>query len=402
MKNPLLTLKTKGPWILGVSGGPDSMALLSMAYEAHLDIHVVHVNYQKRETAKEDEAIVERFCHQLGIPLTRVYAHHTHGNFQAWARNFRYQLMVDKAHEINAEGGMVGHHLMDDLETFELQKRRKSRVEWYGLKDQTYYQDLKLIRPLLHLSKEELIHYCLTNQIEYGMDESNQSLVYTRNRIRQELISLDESQLQVLLKEKEALNNHLSDQLKKYQRVLNVGQMDTQVFQTLSLEWPLFLYEWIRRHTGIYPLGLTYVQELTRQVNQSRSLRYVLNTDWVLLKHYGKISFIKTPKPYCVIVNQASNLVTENFELSLNQGELIPLSEEDFPLRVQNATGQEIIPMGHGTKKLSRWFIDHKISWDKRQTWPVIYNAKNELIFIHQCGFKKSVKSNNIRLFMLK
>lgn len=402
MKNPLLTHQLTGLWILGVSGGPDSMALLSMAHEAHLTIHVVHVNYQKRETAQRDEAIVVHYCQRHSIPYTLEYAKYEQGNFQAWARNIRYQVMVNKALELSATGCMVAHHLLDDLETFELQKSRKSLVEWYGLKVESDYAGVKILRPLLDVSKEELVAYCSQRKVEFGIDESNESLTYTRNRIRKELIKLDMDQQRSLLEEKNTLNEDRHELLFRYRPELNRREIHEEIYKEIIQAWPLFLFEWIRHQTSLYPLALSYVQELSRQLIQSQSLKISLNEQWILLKQYGVISLITTPQAYCVVLNQVDSLKTDNFELNSSMGERIELSLDDFPIHIQNASGQEEFPIINGTKKLSRWFIDHKIPWDKRQTWPVVYNAKNELIYIYKCGFKKSVKSNNITLFMLK
>ena len=66
MKN--LSQYSNQKWVLAVSGGPDSMALLDMAFKSNVEIIVVHVNYHKRESALRDQMIVQEYCAENNIP----------------------------------------------------------------------------------------------------------------------------------------------------------------------------------------------------------------------------------------------------------------------------------------------------------------------------------------------
>ena len=77
-------------WIIGVSGGPDSMALLDLAFRHGVNCVVVHVNYQKRDTAKRDQELVQLYCNKHNIECYVFNAIEFKGNFQDQAREYRY------------------------------------------------------------------------------------------------------------------------------------------------------------------------------------------------------------------------------------------------------------------------------------------------------------------------
>ena len=87
--------------VVACSGGPDSMALLDMLNQKqNYNIIVCHVNYQKRESAFRDESIVKEYClkHNLSFHLLKpIYS--SSQNFQAWARDVRYDFFEQTAKE---------------------------------------------------------------------------------------------------------------------------------------------------------------------------------------------------------------------------------------------------------------------------------------------------------------
>ncbi|MBQ2509839.1 MAG: tRNA lysidine(34) synthetase TilS, partial [Erysipelotrichaceae bacterium] len=178
------SLKLKqGKYLIAVSGGPDSMALLNMAREEGLEIEVAHVNYHKRDTAKRDEKIVRSYCEQYGIPVhvKDVYPGDVKGNFQAYAREVRYAYFANLCRRYGLDGTVTAHQQDDLLETYLMQKEKKLGVEYYGLKEETRIKGVSVIRPLLDCTKEELLSYCEKKGLDYGIDESNLTDVYTRN-----------------------------------------------------------------------------------------------------------------------------------------------------------------------------------------------------------------------------
>ena len=141
-------------WVIGVSGGPDSMALLQMCIEAKIDIYVAHVNYGIRTQAKQEEDYVVKYCSMNQIPCFVKHAPiFKEGNFEAEARKFRYAFFLELVHKYQLDGILTAHHLDDMLETYIMQKEKHLTPSWYGIQQEIEYEGVPLVRPLLHYTK---------------------------------------------------------------------------------------------------------------------------------------------------------------------------------------------------------------------------------------------------------
>ena len=104
-------------FLIGVSGGPDSMYLLW--HLKKLDVIVVHVNYHKRIDSDNDQKIVEEFCKTYNIPfeVLEITSHNEKGNFQAIARQERYDFYKKIYQKYNCNYLLLAHHKDDFIET---------------------------------------------------------------------------------------------------------------------------------------------------------------------------------------------------------------------------------------------------------------------------------------------
>ncbi len=182
------------PFVLGVSGGPDSMALMYLFHQLGVKSLIVHINYGKRGQASDrDQELVEGMafewgfdCHSLRLEAPSP----ERGNFQNQARNERYQIFRALKDEFDAQAVVTAHHQDDQLETILQKLLRGSGVPaWKGME----IWNGELFRPLLPFPKEAIMEYCEQECIPFYTDESNLSSEYARNFIRHELSAkLDE------------------------------------------------------------------------------------------------------------------------------------------------------------------------------------------------------------------
>ena len=173
---------------LAISGGPDSMALLNMCFEKGINCVVAHVNYKKRESANRDELLVKKYCEKRNIKMFTLYPVYEQGNFQKWARDVRYSFFSDIVKENKLDCVLVAHHLDDLIETYLIQLKRCTIPSYYGIKKETTIKGVLINRELLNLSKKDLIDYCESSNVPYGIDESNLTMDYTRNFIRHNIV----------------------------------------------------------------------------------------------------------------------------------------------------------------------------------------------------------------------
>ena len=170
-KKFIKTLNSNDYLLVAVSGGPDSMALLNMLYELNLNLIVCNVNYKTREESDKEEEIVRSYCNDRNILFFgKVVDYYSKGNFEEFARVERYKFFSEIYKKFNCKYLVVAHHLNDSLETYLLQKRRNSVVKHYGLDYISKVMDMNVLRPLLDVSKNQIMEYCLNKDIKYSID----------------------------------------------------------------------------------------------------------------------------------------------------------------------------------------------------------------------------------------
>lgn len=144
------------------------MTLLDQCVKAEMDLIAAHVNYQKRDSAWRDMKLVEDYCEQYGIPCYVKLSHYEgKGNFQAYARDFRYAFFKELVMKYECEGVLVAHQLDDVIETYLIQKERRQIPMCYGLSYETVIDGLRIVRPLLSMSKQHAVIIVLS--ITYPM-----------------------------------------------------------------------------------------------------------------------------------------------------------------------------------------------------------------------------------------
>ena len=181
--------------LVAVSGGPDSVALLSLLHRLvqswRLTLTVVHCNYGLRGAESDgDESFVRDFCQERHLPLVThrplLVKRRQRSSLQAMAREARYAFMRQLAHEVEADRIVVGHTANDQAETVLMWMLRGAGMT--GLAGMPYVREDRVIRPLLASTREEVLAYLDQEGLSYRRDSSNEKPLYHRNRIRRELL----------------------------------------------------------------------------------------------------------------------------------------------------------------------------------------------------------------------
>lgn len=380
------------------------MALLDMARQSGIHCVVVHVNYHLRESADRDSQIVKSYCQQHDLQCIRFDASPPTGNVQDYARKIRYAHFAQVVKQTNAQGVMVAHHKGDDLETFMIQKLRKSQVTRYGLAKSTVLYEVTVERPLLGFTKEELIEHCVTHQVPFGLDETNDSPVYLRNRLRQEIaqLGLDHPSMVELLNEKVRLNTQLDDFVTRHHDQLRAPTMMVRDYEAMDHAL-LYLDRWIRHHLPPMPLSEDHLVEIDRQIREARSFRHKLG-NWRLVKQYGRVCLLPPPPNYRYVIEHPQDVDTPYFKLR-TQAEaqhVFEVTVDDFPLIIRNAHANERYTQEGVEKNLARWWISHKILQGERDRWPVVENRHGEVIHLKRIRLTRSLNTHKVQLYMVE
>ena len=183
--------------VIGVSGGPDSIALLNVLLEIKneniikFDMVVCHINHMIREEANEDEEYVLNSCRKYNIEfyskrieIEKIAKNEKIGTEEA-GRNIRYQFFNEILEKTSSNKIATAHTSNDNAETVLMNIIRGTGTT--GLKGIEAKRD-NLIRPLIECSRYEIEKYCEGNKLEPRIDKTNFENIYTRNKVRNMLI----------------------------------------------------------------------------------------------------------------------------------------------------------------------------------------------------------------------
>ena len=180
--------------LIAVSGGPDSTALLWLAAKwarkSKIPISAATVDHGLRPESAGEAATVARLSEKLGLAhATLVWTgEKPKTGLPERAREARYALLADHARSIGADTIVTGHHLDDQAETVLMRLLRGSGVAGLaGMAAISERDGLRIARPLLEVSKAELIACCDEAGLRYFEDPSNRDPKFTRARLRQML-----------------------------------------------------------------------------------------------------------------------------------------------------------------------------------------------------------------------
>lgn len=374
------------------------MALFDMLIKHNINFVVAHVNYHHRDSALRDELIVKEFAEKNNISFYKKDYEEGKGNFQDLARVFRYNFFRDLVAKLNLNGVIVAHHQDDLIETYLLQIDRGSTPSIYGLAAITSLNGLDVYRPLLNYSKAELERYCITSKIPFGIDESNLTDDFKRNEIRHNVVTkYSKDEREEILNKIKNLNKEIEDRKNNLKEYLDREYLTIDEFRNLKDQ------EMYLRLKVDMSLSNEYINEIINQILNSNKMTMNINGR-MISKEYEKLYVFTCNSDYSYILNKDDLITTPFFQIK-NEGkkiESIYLNDNDYPLTIRNYKEGDAIEMRFGTKKVNRFFIDRKIPLKYRQTWPVVENAKGEIIHVSGIGSNPSHYNNSPTLFMIK
>ncbi|MFT9486239.1 MAG: tRNA lysidine(34) synthetase TilS [Tepidibacillus sp.] len=428
-------IETEKPIIIGLSGGPDSMVLLdALSKITSNPLVAVHLNHQLRGKESDDDAqFVLEQCKKRNIPIEistvniADYMKETGLGTEEAGREKRYQFYYEVAQKRNADMIALGHHLNDQAETVLMRIIRGTGV--HGLGGIPYvrvWKGLKIIRPLLDITRQEIEDYSHTFAIPYRTDKSNFSTNYFRNQIRLEIIPY-------LKKYNQQINNHLhhlgkitQDEDKYVQKLAeevlekciiekntHSYTLNTILLQKLEIALQRRLIHLILSYLILSEeFGYKHIEDILYLIRQKEPSKSLDLPGIRVYRNYDQIVFttqmVKTDTPSFYIEMEVPGEATLSFIgkrfktiLSDRFLELEGIwavfdyeklnSKEPIIIR-SRMPGDRMTVFGmQGTKKVKDLFIDEKIPKSSRDLQPII-EIDREIIWI------PGVKRSNIAL----
>lgn len=409
--------------IVAVSGGADSICLLDIlaALENELGITLIAAHFEHGLRPQEDPletSLACEYARSLKIPFVTEKASGlelTASSLEEKARGLRYDFFERVRKRYNADRIAMGHNLNDQAETVLMRLLRGSGIA--GLSGIPPVRDNIIIRPLIEISREDILRYLADRELRYAADSSNDNCRFTRNRIRMELIPQMLGYQPELIGMLGHLSDHfreennlvetladqwIKDNLKK--RETNEYLIDIRAIKELHHALIKRIIRGIvkRFNKSIYGIESDHVQGVFDLLYNTKPNMYInLPLNLIIRKEYDSLIF--TLKGSCadsfsyelissgktsineigrtIIIEETVNspdIIDADADVALLDKELLP-----YPLTVRNfRPGDRFIPLGmKGHRKLKDFFIDLKIPSNKRRQIPVILKD-NKIIWV--------------------
>ena len=231
IKNDLKQL-TNSPVLICCSGGPDSIFLThlvsTISKQSH---HVVYFNHHLRPKENKNEIkLISNLCKSLNLNVHIISLKVNEKN-QAHYREHRIKEIKQLCEKLNLSSVLLGHHLNDDIETLFMQFFKGAVTNFRGIPKVTTIGNIRLIHPLLELSKKEILSYLNNKNINYCIDSSNLSDDYNRNKLRQSLKTLTPVFKPSFKQMRRTLSHlkHIEDQFLKKACLLNRSKINGDI-----------------------------------------------------------------------------------------------------------------------------------------------------------------------------
>jgi tRNA(Ile)-lysidine synthase len=420
--------------VIGVSGGPDSLALLHYLLaekeKQNLSLIVAHVDHMFRgQESYEDAMFVKEFCEQYAIPfeMTRVNVPEIMGisgkSSQIAARDVRYEFFLRIMEKYKYPFLALAHHGDDQMETMLMRLTRGSAgMARAGIPFLRPFHKGTIFRPFLGLERADIEDYCQRNNLSPRIDPSNEKSIYSRNRFRKEVIPF-------LKKENPHVHEHFqrfSEEIKSdetFLQELTVQQMNTVMTKkeegkiTIDikpfLEGPLPLqrrgiqlilnYLYKEKPASLSAVHIDQVFFLIQQPQPSGQLDFPNGLN--VSRSYHSLSFQFQPDsvesyhlemtgPGVILLPDGGEIRSEYIVGEIPAADtftaLFDANSIKWPIIIRSRKiGDRMTIKGmQGSKKLKAIFIDQKVPVQERNKWPVITDKEDCIIWLP--GLKKS------------
>lgn len=411
--------------IVGISGGADSVSLFhflcSIQSQYNLTLVGVHIHHGIRGIdADLDADYVKQLCENYNIKC-EIFRYDIHKEAitlkvteEEAGRITRYKVFAQVLKKYGANKIAVAHNMNDQSETLLMRLCRGT-----GLRGLTGIPPVRnnIIRPLIQCPRESIEQYCQENNLEYKKDYTNDMNIYTRNKIRLQLIPWIKenfnpsivntlSKMSVLLQEEE---DYIEGQAKLVYDLCIVSQNNKKVQLNIDIlkNYPNVIKKRVIRITlqclrkDLHDIELSHITETIKLMDRDTGKKINLTEGIVIEKQYNILYFYidnhKTNRNYCYNIKLNSELYIEEANLYI-KSEIKYKDCANFSKQKQDnlctkvfdydkindninirtrLTGDKIYLKGSGTKKLKDFFIDIKLPREQRDSIALLAVGKN-------------------------
>jgi tRNA(Ile)-lysidine synthase len=416
--------------IVGVSGGPDSLALLHYLWKraAYYKISVIAASYNhmlRGEESEKELMFVKDFCFERDIPFeggsgnVADYQIEFQVSVQSAARICRYQFFEDIMHKYNADVLALAHHGDDQIETMLMRMTRGSEgSSLAGIPIRRPFSGGEIIRPFLGITRAQIEHYCKVENLHPVFDPSNDSEKYVRNRFRKKVLPFLKNEnpnaherfqyfSETISEDETYLVEQAESAIEKVLIMKTEGKIELSVTSFNKMPIPLqkrgitlilnYLYKKIP--SSLSSVHKENFRSLLESEQPSGILHFPsglfvtrtydicsLSFEPVKSKKETKYDFLfELPGDIQLPYGRITAEITEKKPVLLRGKDVFVFSMNgvSLPLRVRSRRpGDRMAIAGVGTRKLKDIFIDAKVPQQERDVWPVVEDFSGTIIWL--------------------
>jgi tRNA(Ile)-lysidine synthase len=420
--------------VVGVSGGPDSLALLHYLWaqkeKRNLSVVVAHLDHMFRgQESYEDALFVKSFCEKKAICFEMAQVNvpermeRTGNSSEVEAREARYEFFAEVMEKYGYSYLALGHHGDDQIETILMRLTRGSTGRARaGIPFTRPFANGVIFRPFLSVTKAEIQQYCQKHQLEPRIDPSNEKSIYSRNRFRKEVVPFLKLENRHVhehfqrfseeLQSDEAFLQELTAQsMNKVMTIDELSHITIDIKRFLKVPLPLqrrgiqlilnYLYK--EKPASLSAIHINQVFSLIHHPQPSGKLD--LPSGLKVIRSYLKISFqfqlpdvqgyyFELTEPGWIDLPDGGRIkveyIDEKLPISDPSTSVFDAEKIKWPIKIRSRKmGDRMTLKGMiGSKKIKDIFIDRKVPVQERDTWPVITDGEDTIIWLP--GLKKS------------
>jgi len=395
--------------LIAVSGGVDSITLLDLLIklrDAHdWQLAVAHYDHRQRPDSYLDSELVATIAGENNIPFY-LLKYEGNKSSEAALRSARYGFLNDTLSNINYDHIVTAHHGDDRIETAIFNTIRGA--DRHGITAMKPKRD-NILRPLLPFTKAEILTYANLQKLPYREDSTNSDITFSRNFVRNELVPQGSLTYRNFhhaftrtLNELSDINEQIDSQLVKLLEDISL-QIDNESIvidrlkfnklpKIITTNLLVYIFKILKPEINLSGTTISTAEKFIESTKgqKTRHLKNGLN----ITCNYQTITFttnnatksdlpktnsahvLSPDSPYFgdKLVVRHSDVYNKKTGLTLPKQKLIVRHRQP---------GDRVMPIGmRGSKKLQDLFVDKKVPQSERDTWPIVVNTKNEILWL--------------------
>jgi tRNA(Ile)-lysidine synthase len=428
--------------VVGVSGGPDSLALLHFLWKNckrwNITVIAAHVDHMLRgKQSHEDYTAVEAFCKERAIVLeaskidVKEYKEKQKVSTQVAAREVRYAYFATVMKKYHASYLALAHHGDDQVETMLMNQVRGSiGFGQAGIPFRRDFANGSIIRPFLSITKEEIAQYCKVEKIIPRYDPSNESDDYTRNRFRKHVLPFlkeenpnvhirMQMQSELVMADQQWLLEEAEEKINEYLMDKTKDKVVLSIEKFIDVPFPLqrrmihLILNYLYGH-NCQELSYVHIQQVLELVNSEHpSGELSLPKGMIISRSYSCCTFslhmlkeedssylkeLKIPGQCETPIGIIKATISEDLPKITDEKSFFIGDYEQMKLPITIRTrlpGDRMTLKGSGgSKKVKAIFIDQKVSQELRHIWPVVVDGDDNILWLPNLKLSSFAKTS--------